>query len=358
MMDSGRYDMILFTTMPIDRSVEPAQRNLNLRYPKGFNFSLRTKHQKVGVDQKEISNIPFFLPCNLIFYKPHIIISGNMGPTSLVSMLVAKTLRIPLVIWTEEISTSAKNISWLQKLFRFILLPRTTAFLTWGLPAKNYMLHKGIPREKLHYCAQAIDNEWWINSAKANNSKIVKNRMKLSGRVFLMVGQLISRKGFNKILKAWSALDQNTQEQNHIIIVGEGEDEHYLKQIARSNNIPNIIFTGQKNQDDLSDIFSASDILIFPSLVDVWGMVVNEAMASGLPVLASKYAGSSQELITSPKYGELIDPLDSHSLTQVLEKWINHELPNPEIIRQRIQEISFDLTVASFDKVIEKYAKA
>jgi glycosyltransferase involved in cell wall biosynthesis len=349
--------MTIFTTMPMDRSVEPARRNLNLHYPKGFNFSLKTKHEKVGVNQKEVSNIPFSLPFNLIFYKPQIIISGNMGPTSLVSMLAAKILRIPFVIWTEEISTSAKNLSWLQKLFRFILLPRTTAFLTWGLPAKNYMLQKEIPREKLHYCAQAIDNEWWINSARANSSKIIKSQMKLSGRVFLMVGQLISRKGFDKILEAWSGLDQNIQEQNHIIIVGEGEDEYYLKQIAQSNSIPNIIFAGQKNQDDLSEIFSASDILIFPSLVDVWGMVVNEAMASGLPVLASKYAGSSQELITYPKYGEIIDPLDRHSLTQVLGKWINHELPNPEIIRQRIQEINFDLTVASFAEVIEKHAK-
>jgi len=354
-MGSAKYDMTIFTTMPICYSFEPAQKNLCLFHSKGLNLSLKTSHHKVGVDQKETSNIPLFLPFNLIMYKPQIIISGNMGPVSLVSMLVAKLLRIPFVIWTEQIITIDGETSRLQKLLRFIMLPRTTAFLTWGRPAKDYMIENGIPEEKLYYCAQAVDNEWWINTTRTHNSEEIRVRMNLSGRVFLLAGQLISRKGFDKVLNAWSALDRETQEGNHIVIVGEGEDEHHLKQICQNNSIPNILFTGQKNQYQLSEIFSVADVFIFPSLVDVWGMVVNEAMASGLPVLASKYAGASRELITSDKYGEIIDPLDSHSLTQVLKNWINIDLPNPEIIRQRIQETNFDLTVATFDRVIEKY---
>jgi len=355
MLDSGKYDMTIFTTMPLSRSVAPAQKNLHLIYPRGINIGLKTRHQKVGVGQKETANIPVFLPFKLLASKPKIIISGNMGPTSLVSMLVAKILRVPFVIWTEEIKVNADETSRLQKLFRSILLPRTTAFLTWGYPAKAYLLEKGFPEEMLHYCAQAVDNEWWIKTTKSSDTQEIKRKMKLVGRVFLLTGQLISRKGFDKILDAWSRLDGDIQRENHLVVVGEGEEENNLKQLAQKTGIPNILFTGQKNQPELSEIFSAADVLIFPSLVDVWGMVVNEAMCSGLPVLASKYAGSSRELITSDEYGELIDPLDIRSLTQILLKWINQDLPNPEIIRTRIQKNNFDLTVNAFETVIDKY---
>ncbi len=355
MKDSGKYDMTIYTTMPLSSSVESARKQLSLIYPKGINIDLRTRHLKVRVGQKEKINIPVLLPFNLYASKPKIIISGNMGSASLVSMVVAKILKVPFVIWTEEIKVNADDTSRLQKIFRSILLPRTTAFLTWGNPAKDYLQEKGFSEEKLYYCAQAVDNEWWIKTTKNHDTQKIKLRMKLFGRVFLLAGQHIPRKGFDKVLDAWSRLDRDIQKANHLVVAGEGEENNNLKQIAQKARIPNILFTGQKNQSELSEIFSAADVLIFPSLVDVWGMVVNEAMCSGLPVLASKYAGSSHELIISEEYGELIDPLDIDSLTQILLKWINQDLPNPAIIRKWIQKINFDLTVNAFDKIIEKY---
>jgi glycosyltransferase involved in cell wall biosynthesis len=305
--------------------------------------------------QEERVGIPIFLPWHLFRAKPEMIISGNMGPTSLMCLVVTKLLGVPFVIWTEEIKETAGEISSIQKFLRSILLPRTTAFLAWGKPAKDHILNQGISEEKLYYCAQAVDSDWWIEASKSCDPKAIKSQLKLKGRVYLLIGQLIPRKGFDNVIVAWSKLSQGVQMNNHLLIVGQGESEYSLKQLAHQLRIPNILFTGQKTQEELVELFAAADIFVFPSIVDVWGMVVNEAMASGLPVLASKYAGASQELLSNKKYGALFDPLDIDSITDLLEKWVNIDLPDPVAIQKRIKEVNYEVTLKSFIALFQNH---
>ncbi len=351
---STKFATRFIASMPWSWSVPEARKTLDLIRSRGITINRSTKHKGVNVEQKEPVTVPLSLPLDLLRFRPDLIISGNMGPVSLASVLTARLMRVPFVLWTEEIATTAGEISRIQKILRRIILPRTNAFLAWGKPAVDYIVSQGFDPARVHYCAQAIDNDWWIARSRAADRDAIRQQLGLKGRVFLLTGQLISRKGFDKLMMAWAKLDPRHQAENALLVVGSGEDEEKLRQLARDLEIPNIVFTGGKSHDELPDIYSAADVLVFPSLVDVWGMVVNEGLACGLPVLASKYAGSSQELITSPEYGEQIDPLDIDSMTATLGKWMECELPDAEILRTHVRKINFGVTVKAFEDVIEQ----
>lgn len=355
MQDLGSYSLKIFSGMPLSESVPEAAENLKIFHPKGINIHRKTNHGSVNVDQKEVFNIPVSLPYHIFRHKPDLVIAGNMGPKALMSMLVAKLKRVPFVIWTEEITETAASVSGIQQRFRNFLLPRTDAFLAWGQPAHDYMVNLGYPKEKVYYCAQAVDNERWVNESKTVDRDKLRTELELKGRIFLMVGQMIERKGFDHFMRAWAKIPKAKQAENQLLFVGDGDYLESLKALAESLEIPNYRFLPQQSQDELPALYSSADVLVFPSLVDVWGMVTNEALACGTPVLASKYAGSSQELIDNDDVGELIDPLDTEALVPIIERWIEKSRPDPEVLRNRVRKVNFDVTVEAFNRLIKDH---
>src|SRR5207253_5864879 len=136
-------------------------------------------------------------------YRPDLIISAEFGLRSLVGYAVAKVLRIPMLVWTEEISERAKASSYFQRRLRAFLVPRAKAFLAWGEPAVNYLRSLGVSGEKIHYCAQAIDNEAWAQECGRCDRERARNEFGIRGKAFLTVGRLVEGKGFQHLLLAW-----------------------------------------------------------------------------------------------------------------------------------------------------------
>ena len=98
--------------------------------------------------------------------------------------------------------------------------------------------------------------------------------------MILAVGQFIHRKGFDVLLQAARTMDKNIG----IYIVGGKPTEEYL-QIQKENNLTQIHFEGFKTKEELAMYFKAADIFVHPTREDIWGLVINESMAYGLPVV-------------------------------------------------------------------------
>jgi glycosyltransferase involved in cell wall biosynthesis len=344
----------LFVSSPLEKSDSLAVNTLPLHYSKGLNLPYKTYHIDTNVNQFEYLHIPFCLPFDLLFSRPNFIISGEFGLRSLVAMTIARLRGVPFVLWSEEIAESAKGISNKQRILRNILIPRATACLAWGAPAVNYLKSFHVPDNKIFYCAQAVDNRYWMDKAATYSKSDLKAKLGFQGKVFISVGRLVARKGFDILLQAWSALPDRVKSNNSLVIVGAGEDEQKLRQLASDNGMHNVYFVGYKTAEELPEYYAAADVFVFPSLVDVWGLVVNEAMACGLPVLASKYAGASQELIDSAEVGEVFDPLDIEAFTALLVKWSSPDIEiAPAIPQKAVSRLNFDVTVSAFQKAIK-----
>ncbi|TWJ16713.1 glycosyl transferase family 1 [Geobacter argillaceus] len=199
-----------------------------------------------------------------------------------------------------------------------------------------------------------MDNEFWISQSGSIDRLKIRESIGGGGKIFLAVGQLIARKGFDLFSNAWGRLPEQLKKDNRVVIVGSGEAERVLRGIAVEAGIPNILFVGQQEPCDLASFYAAADVLVFPSLVDVWGMVVNEAMACGVPVLASRYAGASQELIDGTGAGEVIDPLDEEAFSKALERWCSADLSTMRTrAREVIEGCNFNVTVNAIRRLIQ-----
>ena len=138
-----------------------------------------------------------------------------------------------------------------------------------------------------------------------NNEKFYCERKeKITPFTFLFVGRLVAHKNVEALIEKFNA---HFADKNAVLrIVGGGEQEVYLKNKYESKQV---IFVGKKFESDLIKEFHKASCFVCPSLFEPWGLVVNEALSSGLPVIASKEVGACFDLILGKKTGFITDDI-------------------------------------------------
>lgn len=147
-----------------------------------------------------------------------------------------------------------------------------------------------------------------------NKPEFIKTQKKFSGK-FLYIGRIIDIKNLKFLVEIFNDIPKFT-----LTIIGVGEQEKFLHSISSSN----IIFKGAVENKLISDEFTQNDVFILPSLIEPWGLVVDEALYFGLPVLISDRCGSA-ELIKNGINGFTFDPTDKNALMQIIKNF-NDEL--------------------------------
>lgn len=135
---------------------------------------------------------------------------------------------------------------------------------------------------------------------------------------FLYVGRFSQEKNLHFIVRYFNKHPELT-----LNLVGYGPEEKDLQAISA----PNIVFHGQVQNADLHSYYSKNDVLLLASLHEVWGLVIEEALNNGLPVLVSKCVGSSQEW-KEQDVAELFDPYDEVSLDNAVKTICQVEIYN------------------------------
>ena len=135
-----------------------------------------------------------------------------------------------------------------------------------------------------------------------------------------------------------------------IYIVGGKPTEEYL-QIQKENNLTQIHFEGFKTKEELAMYFKAADIFVHPTREVIWGLVINESMPYGLPVVTTNKCVAGMELITNKEC--LIDTDNSEQLKNIMEKLMNDSELRVEIAQQNLHKIAS----YTIEKMVEKHLK-
>ena len=160
-----------------------------------------------------------------------------------------------------------------------------------------------------------------------NEKKQIRDKLGLKQKTtVLTIGQFIPRKGFDILIEAGKSIGEKAQ----LLIIGGGDEREKYEDIIRENNIKGIRLLGFMPKAELAEYYKASDIFVLPTREDIWGLVVNEAMAYGLPVITTDNCMAGVELIENGINGYIVKTGSSEEL---FDK-ISLLLRRPELLKE------------------------
>ncbi|WP_338552652.1 glycosyltransferase family 4 protein [Paenibacillus sp. KS-LC4] len=255
----------------------------------------------------------------LMKHNPDVVITSGYDSLGYWSaLLYSKLFRKKFIIWWGSTLESSRVQNKLVNTVRRVFFKLTDSFITYGTQSAECLEHYGVSKDKIVIGYNTVDIRFFHKKYKEH--KRSKLRSDEGPIKLLFIGQLIERKGLAQIIDAIQQTHSDAAWQ--LTIVGSGPDEQRLKaRVEQYGLTEQISFEGYKQKDELIDYLVEADCLIFPSLIEVWGLVVNEALSTNTFVVASKYAGATKDIIVDKQNGLIIDPLDPHNLKEAMD-WV------------------------------------
>jgi glycosyltransferase involved in cell wall biosynthesis len=269
--------------------------------------------------------------------RPDVLVSLYAEPVFLVGWTIARLRGVKTIFRTVvTFDRWVKRSKWKEFLKRQ-LFKRVDGIETPGIDGRDFAMKYGASEEKIFYTKHAIDVEHYMKRRKKAllKRKNIRDALGLRGITFVYVGRLWWGKGIRFLLDAFRDLQRRVSEEVSLLLVGDGEDEDSLKKKCRKEDIRNVVFAGFHQKAELPWLYAASDVFVFPTLGDPYGIVVNEAMASSLPVISTSAAGEIRDRIEDEVNGYIVPPEDSRALSDRMEKLAR----DPEL-RTRMGHIS------------------
>jgi glycosyltransferase involved in cell wall biosynthesis len=233
----------------------------------------------------------------------------------------ARSRRVPFLLWSEsnlqDLRDEYRAVEFLKNQF----LRRCSGFVVPGLAAREYLRAHGINDEFVYAAPNAVDNTLFAASAveARQDSNATRSNLNLPSRYFLFVGRLVREKGVCDLLAAYAKLEEAVRRGIGLVFAGDGEVRAELEAEARAVSLGVIRFAGFIHREHLAKYYALADALILPTHTDTWGLVVNEAMACGLPVVVSRVAGCAADLVDHGWNGFLCPPGDVASLAVAMK---------------------------------------
>lgn len=280
---------------------------------------------------------------DLISFQPDAVITNEMGVRSLLALLYSRLTDTPVWVWWGGTLHTERNIGVPRKVVRAFFQRYVRYWISYGQTSTEYLEALGVSRESIVQIQNCVDERRFREEAEPVLNPSVRPSL-------LFVGQLIERKGVEPLLRAASVLQEEGLPFS-LHIVGGGERGEALKTLRDRLGLRHVHFHGTFSPEQMPGVYESMDALVFPSLEDVWGLVVNEALWSGLPVLGSKYAGCSCELLPSEN---VCDPLDHEDLVDGLRRAVKGDLAPPNLDRLWTHEEVVDCLASEIQTEIEK----
>ena len=261
-------------------------------------------------------------------------------------------------VWFRGDSVSLSSSTGLKSFIRRVFLKWVYSHVDLafyvGEHNKNYFIENGLDSDQLVLASHAVDNDRFNNSP-ISNDELGQFRSSLgfseNDFVVLFAGKLEPRKNPFYLKEIWENI---TSANVKLLFVGNGRLEHELKAVCKNDD--RIQFLDFQNQTQMPKLYQSCNALILPSVSETWGLTINEAMASGIPVLASEKCGGAIDLIQDD-CGFIFPLNDPQLLANTIENWHDDEelYKNLKInAKQRIKEFSYEKIVEAVNQQMRK----
>lgn len=319
--DSGDWDLhvVVNADTEFDRKWDVDVGDLKVVPTKSIRRRNVVQHEKpIRYEEVLTQYLPTGLWSDLRRIKPDVIITGEMGPRSIVATLYGMVHRVPVVLWSYHSRTSQRRSPLKTRIWRW-MLRRSAAIVGMGTQAREVLAELGAPDGKIHDAWNSTDtaniDRRVQTDEHAKAVAAIREKYADGKRLMVVIGRLVPLKGIPETRDAWLALPEDVRATSRLVFVGDGP----LKPMVEGLEDSGIEVIGHVTPAETVDWYRAADVHLFASLGDVWGLVVNESLYCGTATLSSIHAGATEDLIQPGETGLTFDPTDQPAFTAALE---------------------------------------
>ena len=312
----------------------------------------------VFMDGKEYGNEAAFCPeiCSIIKKGKYdeIVVGAYYTLTGMLAIQYMKTHKISYYISSD--GGFIKNEKKIKKYIKQYFIQGAKGYFSPSKITDKYLIYYGANEKKIYrYPFTSLKNSDLIMKTLNNSEKqILKKKLKIAEeKIILGVGQFIPRKGWNTLMEA----SLNLSKKNGIYIIGGKATEEYIL-LKKKMNLNNVHFIDFKNKDTLKEYYHVADVFVLPTREDIWGLVINEALAYGLPVITTDKCMAGLEMIENGKNGYIIPVNDVKKLSEKLT-FILSEKDFYEEMRKGCLKTAEAYTIEkmseAYEKILQRY---
>jgi len=254
-------------------------------------------------------------------------LNGYASPLALAALHWCHRNRVPAAMMSESTVWDEPRKPWKEWLKSRVIRLCSSA-LVGGSPHTDYLALLGMPRERIFPGYDAVDNDYFDLGSERTRSREFEVRKKygLPEKYFLACARFTPKKNLPRLVEAYAQYRKLASSPDlassgvaswDLVIVGDGAGREALMTLCSQLGLDkNIHLVGAKPYGELAIYYGLASAFIHASTTDQWGLVVNEAMASGLPVLVSNRCGCARDLVQDGVNGFTFDPFNAEAMTQ------------------------------------------
>jgi glycosyltransferase involved in cell wall biosynthesis len=295
-------------------------------------------------------------------YNPDSIVLYGWKHQSHLSVLNYFHGKIPIIFRGDSTTLDDSSGFSLRSYFRFIFLQwiykKVDYVFSPGSASDQYFLKSGLKQNQIIRAEHAVDNERFMSMTKIEEEQLFELSSSLSIKpneiIFLFAGKFIDKKNPLLLINAFVELKKQ-REDVRLLMVGNGILQEKIKQ--RINHLPlsiasSITLLPFQDQHQIKLLYRVANVFVLPSVSETWGLSVNEALASGTPVIVSDKCGSSKDLVKKDINGFVFKSGDSQDLFQKMHMMCDAKL----IERMSLQTLDSlkKFTYHSFKKALDR----
>jgi glycosyltransferase involved in cell wall biosynthesis len=287
-------------------------------------FERRTLFSDAAIDDKPAAEMVGAARAALDAADPAVVcITGWSHSEALAMLLWARERGRPVVLMSESTAHDATR-SFVREAIKRHIVGLCDVALVGGKAQRRYVESLGMPSDRVFIGYDAVDNDFFARGAAAAraDAAAVRATFGLPERYFLASCRFIAKKNLARLIQAFAAYRAATDGQAwDLVLIGDGDLRAELEAQADALGVGKAVhFMGFRQYDDLPAFYGLAGGFVHVSTVEQWGLVVNEAMAAGLPVIVSRACGCADDLVDHGVNGWTVDPLDVAEIAERLSE--------------------------------------
>lgn len=286
-----------------------------------------------------------------------LVLNDHLNFPSLVGLAYGRAKGVPCILWSDNTVNALNDLPTWQVVAKRSLAKLYGNYLTPGSLGREYFREFGVDEKRIHVCHNVVDNDRFskARSVSEQERNTLKKELGLQGPVVMYCGQFVTRKGLDVLVDAMNKLDPGIEFS--FLALGNGSLKTSYAEAFAASRAKAFALPGFIQQDDLYKYYAVADVFVLPAYIDHWGMVVNEAMAAGVPVILSDGVGAHPDLVEQGVSGFVFEKGNAEQLSEALTRTLSDADLRASMVKnadQILESYTLEYAARQFIRAVEK----